>query len=135
MERKKPRFLRRGWERYSKTGLRRKKKQVWRRPHGRDNKMREKRGGYGPVVSIGYRTQKNSRGKIEDRNAIMVSNLNDLVKLKAGEIAILAKVGNKKRLEIARAAKEKNIQIYNLDINKFLKMEEKTRKKPQENKK
>lgn len=116
-------FLRRGWERYSKLGLRRKKKQVWRRPHGRDNKMREKRGGYGPVVSIGYRTQKDSRGKIDDKKVVMINNLNDLSKLKSGEIAILGKIGKKKRLEIAKKAQENKIHIHNLNVNKFLKMQ------------
>jgi large subunit ribosomal protein L32e len=114
-------FLRRGWERYSKTGLRRKNKQVWRRPHGRDNKMREKRKGYGPVVSIGYRGEKVLRGKIEDKNAVMIKNLKDLSKVKKGEIAIIAKVGNKKRLEIAKKAKAENIHIQNLNLTKFLK--------------
>lgn len=114
-------FLRRGWERYSKLGLRRKNKQVWRRPHGRDNKMREKRKGYGPVVSIGYRNEKTTRGKINEKNAVLIKNMNELLKLKAGEIAILAKIGNKKRIEIAKKAQEKKIIIYNLNIDKFLK--------------
>jgi len=35
-------FLRRTWSRYSKLGRKRKKKQKWRKPTGRDNKMREK---------------------------------------------------------------------------------------------
>ena len=122
-------FLRRGWERYSKLGLRRKKKQVWRRPHGRDNKMREKRKGYGPVVSIGYRNEKATRGKIDKKNAILIKNLNELLKLKAGEIAILAKIGNKKRIEIAKKAQEKKIIIYNLNIDKFLEKENKEKKK------
>lgn len=121
-------FLRRGWERYSKTGLRRKKKQVWRRPHGRDNKMREKRKGYGPVVSIGYRGEKVSRDKINDKKAVLVKNINELLKLKAGEIAILAKIGNKKRIELAKKAQEKKIIIYNLNVEKFLK-ENKEKKK------
>ncbi|MDD5699666.1 MAG: eL32 family ribosomal protein [Candidatus Nanoarchaeia archaeon] len=116
-------FLRRGWERYSKTGRRRKKKQVWRRPHGRDNKMREKRGGYGPVVSIGYRTQKDSRGKIDNKMVVMINNLNDLSRLKSGEIAILGKIGKKKKLEIAKKARERNIHIHNLNVNKFLDMQ------------
>lgn len=118
-------FLRRGWERYSKLGLRRKKKQVWRRPHGRDNKMREKRAGYGPVVSIGYRTQKGSRGKIDNKQVVMINNLNELSKLKSGEIAFLGKIGRKRKLEIAKKAKENNIHIHNLNVNKFLKGMEK----------
>jgi len=121
-------FLRRGWERYSKLGLRRKNKQVWRRPHGRDNKMREKRKGYGPVVSIGYRNEKATRGKINEKKAILVKNLNDLLKLKVGEIAILAKIGNKKRIEIAKKAQERKIIIYNLNVDKFLEKNKEAKK-------
>jgi ribosomal protein L32E len=125
----KPKFLRRGWERYSKTGLRRKKKQVWRRPHGRDNKMREKRGGYGPVVSIGYKQQKELRGKIDDKKVVMVNNLKDLAKIQKNEIAVLGKIGNKKRLEIAKKANESNIPIQNLNIRVFLKKNSKKQEK------
>src|SRR5512143_1190021 len=110
---RKPKFLRRGWERYSKTGLRRKKKQVWRRPHGRDNKMREKRGGYGPVVSIGYKQNKTTRGKIDDKIVVIVNNIKDLAKVQKNEIVVLGKIGNKKKLEIAKKAQESKIQIQN----------------------
>jgi len=48
-------FLRRTWNRYTKLGRKRKKKQKWRRPTGRDNKMREKRRGYPKIVSVGYK--------------------------------------------------------------------------------
>lgn len=50
----KKKFKRRTWSRYSKLGRKRKKKQVWRKPTGRDNKMREKRKSYPKVVSTGY---------------------------------------------------------------------------------
>lgn len=116
-------FFRRGWKKYSKLGLRRKNKQVWRRPHGRDNKMREKRGGYAPVVSIGYRGEKTVRGKIDNKNVIMIKNVSELSRIKKGEIAIIGKIGKKKRLEIAKKAKEEKILIYNLNLNKFLKGE------------
>ncbi|HTZ41626.1 MAG TPA: eL32 family ribosomal protein [Candidatus Omnitrophota bacterium] len=118
-------FLRRGWERYSKTGKRRKKKQVWRRPHGRDNKMREKRKGYGPVVSIGHRTAKAERGKVEEKNMIMANNVKDLSIAKSGDIVIFGKIGKKKKMEMAKTAKEKGIRVYNLNVNKFLKSAEK----------
>ncbi len=117
----KKKFLRRTWSRYSKLGLRRKKKQVWRRPTGRDNKMREKRGGYPAVVSIGYKKDKTSRGKVENKTMVMVNNLKDLQKVKKEEIAVIGKIGNKKRLEIAKKAKESNVPVYNLNLTKFLK--------------
>ena len=53
-----PKFLRRISNRLSKLGRRRKSKQVWRRPKGRDNPIREKKKGYPPMVNTGYRTEK-----------------------------------------------------------------------------
>ena len=114
-------FLRRGWRKYSKLGLRRKKKQVWRRPTGRDNKMREKRRGYPAIVSIGYKQNKNLRGKIDGKEVILIKNMNDLKNLKKNETAIIANIGMKKKLEIAKKAKEDGIKILNLNLNKLLK--------------
>ena len=51
----KNKFLRRTSNRYGKLGKNRRKKQVWKKPRGRDNKMREKRRGYPQVVSIGHK--------------------------------------------------------------------------------
>ncbi len=45
---KKKKFLRRNWNKYKRIGKGNKKKQKWRKPRGRDNKMREKRRGYLP---------------------------------------------------------------------------------------
>ena len=61
----KKRFLRRLTNRYLKLGKKRKKKQKWRKPKGRHNKMREKERGYPAVVSIGYRKNRNERGLIK----------------------------------------------------------------------
>lgn len=109
----------------SKLGKRRKKKQVWRKPTGRDNKMREKRKGHRKVVSIGY--------KSEDRKKfVIVNNVKDLEKAKGKEI-VIGNVGKKKKLEIAKAAKEKKIKITNMNAEKYLKVN--TLKKKVEEKK
>jgi large subunit ribosomal protein L32e len=114
--------------------------QIWRKPTGRDNKMREKRKGYPAVVSIGYRSDKTVRGSIEEKQPIMVYNVKDLLKLKKEEIAIIANVGKKKKLEIAKKAQEMKIEVHNINLNKFLKKnekvkEEKTKDKTKEKKK
>ncbi|RLG12340.1 50S ribosomal protein L32e [Candidatus Pacearchaeota archaeon] len=114
-------FLRRIWKRYSKLGRKRKNKQIWRKPKGRDNKMREKRRGYPTVVSIGYRTNKKQRGKIENLMPIKINNLKDLDKANEKNIVIIGRVGKKKKLEIIKKAKEKSIKIQNVNIKKFLK--------------
>ena len=118
-------FLRRGWSRYSKLGRKRKNKQVWRRPHGRDNKMREKRKGYPVIVSVGFKKDKKEKGKINGKLPIMVNNLIDLEKVKKNELIILGKMGKKKKLEITKKAQEKGIEIHNLNVKKFLKKNEK----------
>ena len=122
-------FLRRVWTRHSKLGRKRKKKQIWRRPTGRDNKMREKRRGYPATVNIGYSTEKSERGKIEDRKPVIVNNIKELENVKNNEIAILSNIGKKKKIEIIKIAKEKKIKIYNLNIDKFLKNIERKKEK------
>ena len=106
-------FLRRTWSRYSKLGKNRKKKQKWRNPKGRDNKMREKRRGYPKVVNIGYKKQMN-------KNPILIKNISELEKAKGREV-IIGKVGKMKKIEIAKKAKEMKIFIQNLNIEKILK--------------
>lgn len=111
-------FLRRTSKKLSKLGRKRKKKQVWRKPKGRDNKMRDKRRGYPAVVKIGYK-------KADHKSSIIIKNVKDLEKVKAHNLIIIGKVGKKKKIEIVEKAKEKGIKI-NLNIDKFL---EKVKKK------
>jgi len=117
----KRKFLRRSNDRYSKLGLRRKKKQKWRKPTGRDNKMREKRRGYMSVVSIGYKKPKDNKEKI------IIRNLKDLEGVGKGNIAIVGNVGKKKRIEIAKKAEKKKIKIQNMNTKKFMKKIEKVK--------
>ncbi len=124
----KKKFLRRVWRRHSKLGKRRKKKQVWRKPKGRDNKMREKRKGYPAVVKIGYK--KSGR----EENFFVVRNLKDLSKAKKiseKKTILLGKVGKKKKIEILKKAREEKIPIQNVNIKKFLR---KTNKKKEQKK-
>ncbi len=121
-------FLRRTSTTHSKLGRKRKKKQVWRKPTGRDNKMREKRRGYPVVVSIGYRKEKLDRGKLEEKNPIKIENVKDLEKIKGNEIAIVGNVGKKKKIEIAKKAIEKKIKIFNMNPEKFLKLNQENKK-------
>ena len=126
-------FLRRISNRYSKLGKGRKKKQIWRRPTGRDNKMRERRRGYPVRVSIGYK-----KGK--EIKKIVISNPKELEKIDKKVIILVGNVGKKKKIEIVKKAKEMKIKLSNLNINKFLeknkpKKEESKDKKPKEVKK
>lgn len=106
-------FLRRIWSRYSKLGRGRKNKQKWRKPKGRDNKMREKRRGYPAVVSKGYRTDVKSRGKINEKTPVVVYNLNDIKNLGKDSVAIIGRVGMKKKMELMKELHDKKIHIQN----------------------
>lgn len=110
-------FLRRTWSRYSKLGRKRKKKQKWRKPTGRDNKMREKTKGHPKIVSIGYKKSV----KINKKKQILVRNIQDLEKVKKNQIVIIGHIGKKKKIEIAKKAKEMKTPIQNLNTEKFLK--------------
>ena len=116
-------FLRRTWSRYSKLGKGRKKKQKWKKPTGRHNKMRWKRRGYPAVVSIGYQKDKASRKKI-----LIIRNLKDLDSVKKGYVVVMGKVGRKKKIEILEKAKEKKIKFQNINTKKFLKKNIKVKK-------
>ena len=114
-------FLRRISSRYSKLGKRRKKKQVWRRPTGRDNKMRERRRGYPVRVSIGYK-------KGEEIKKIVISNPKELEEIDKKAIIVVGNIGKKKKIEIAKKAKEMKIKLSNLNTNKFLEKNKPTKK-------
>lgn len=128
-----PKFLRHTSHKYSKLGLRRKKKQIWRRPTGRDNKMREQRRGKPALVAIGYSTDKKQRGKINNKTPVIVNNLSQIQNVKKENIILLGKMGKKKKLEIVKKAKEMKIEVYKLNVDKFIKMNE--RKTEDKNKK
>ncbi len=117
-------FLRRTWKRYAKLGKGRKKKQMWKKPTGRDNKMREKRRGYPAVVSIGYKKNKELK-----KNIIVIRNLKDLEEVKKNGIIIIGNIGKKKKIEILQKAKEKKVLIHSINTEKFLKKNLKIKEK------
>lgn len=119
-------FLKRTWNRYSKLGKGRKKKQVWRRPKGRDNKMREKRKGYPIVVSVGYKKKTSERKLVR-----VVRNIEDLEKTEKNDMIIIGNIGKKKKIEIAKKAIKMKIPIQNINIKKFLKKSEKQKETEQ----
>jgi large subunit ribosomal protein L32e len=107
-------FIRRSMKRFSKLGKNRKKLQKWNKPKGRDNKMRLKRKSYPATVSVGYGSSRKERGKIDGKIPMLIYNTKDLDKIKENNIAILAKIGAKKKLEIIKLAEEKKIRLLNI---------------------
>ena len=120
MKRRKQKFLRLGYTQYSKLGLRRKKKQIYRRANGIDNKVRLKMKGHLRNVNIGFRTDKKERGQIKGLKGVIVRNLEELKKIKKNEIAVLGKFGDKKKMQIAEYALKNNIQIANLNPKTYI---------------
>ena len=126
MARKK--FLRSKWRTLSKLGKGRKKKQKWRKPRGRDTQMRLQKKGNPKIVKIGYKKQK------KKKELIIIRNINELLNVKEKRV-ILAKIGKKKKIEVLKKAKEKHIEIVNINIKKFLKKLEREEREKKERKK
>ncbi|MEM0465223.1 MAG: eL32 family ribosomal protein [Candidatus Pacearchaeota archaeon] len=131
-KKKKPKFLRTGYFQYSKLGLRRKKKQKYRKAKGGNNKIRLKMKGHLTNVSIGYRSNKRTRNLIKGFLPKIINSIDDLKNLKKDEIAILAKLGKKKKIMIAEYSLKNNIKILNLNPKKFLEKIEEEKKKKKE---
>ena len=83
---------------------------------------------------IGFRQRKEERNLIKNQKPVIVHNVKELEKIGKGEIAIIGNIGNKKKIEIIKKAKEKKIQVSNLNINKILKKIEKKEMKKKETK-
>lgn len=122
-------FLRRDAARYSKFGNGKGKKAKWRKPTGRDNKMREGIKGHPVSVSIGYRSEKKTRGLLNDKTPVTILNMMDLTKINKNEIGFVGKVGQKKRIEIVKKAKELKLTLKNINVDSFLKKITKTENK------
>lgn len=118
-------FLRRNTTQYLRLGSKRKKMRKWRKPTGRDNKMRLKIKGRPKVVSIGYKSDSKLRGKIDSRELRQINNLQDVKNADKKHIYKLGKVGGKKKIEIAKLSKELNLEFINFNYNKLLKLNEK----------
>ena len=106
--------LRTNTREYKKLGSNRKKKQKWRRPRGRHNKLRERKAGHRTKPEIGSKKPKSEQEKI-----LRIFNIADLDCIKKGQEVVLAKIGKKKKIEIGKKAKENGIVIKNLNLGKL----------------
>jgi len=122
---KNKRFLRKDSWKILRLGKKKKKLRKWRRSKGKHSKIREKRRGYLTAPEIGYRNKAETRGLVFGMKSTLVHNADELKRLKAGDAAIIGKIGRKKKIELAKIAVEKKIKILNLKTEKFLKKIEK----------
>ena len=105
MIKKRKKFIRRNWDKYSRLGRGRRKLQKWRKPRGRHGKMRERRKGYPSRPEIGM--------KSPTKEIRLVGNIKELLEAGKGEGIILRKIGRNLRIDIEKKASEKGIKILN----------------------
>ena len=97
----------------------------WRKPRGRQSKLRREKKGRWAVPKIGYGTPAKDEYTIPFGNSrktpVMVSNLKDLEKINPSTSVgvVSASVGRRKAIEILSKAGEKGIPIKNLRLGKL----------------
>src|ERR687893_2280701 len=105
-----PRFIRQESWRYDRLA------ESWRKPKGKDNKMRKQFPGVPRLVKVGYRGPKKARGlHPSGYTDNLVFNVKDLGRLDPSKDAarIGHAVGQRKRLLILAEARNKGIKVLN----------------------
>jgi large subunit ribosomal protein L32e len=120
-----PKFIRQESWRYDRLA------ENWRKPKGKDNKMRKQKSGMPALVKVGYRSPKAARGlHPSGYRDILIHNTQELIKLdsKRDAARIAHTVGKKKRIEIINKALELGIKVLNPGnlMSKIQKEKEKT---------
>lgn len=107
---KRPEFVRQESWRYKRLDP------GWRRPRGKDSRMRLQKGGAPPLVKIGYRTDKRYRGLHPSGfEEVLVERVEELERIDPSRqaIRIAATLGRLKRMRITEVAMEKGIRVLN----------------------
>jgi large subunit ribosomal protein L32e len=124
---KRPEFVRQESWRYKKLSSN------WRKPKGKDNKMRKQVSGVPPLVKVGYKGPRKSRGlHPSGYKDILVFNTKDLAKIDAKKdaVRIAHGVGNKKKIDIVTEATKLKMKILNPGKIETKKLTEKVETKP-----
>jgi len=108
--RERPRFIRsEGW-RYTRLG------EKWRRPRGKDNKMRLQKRGWPPLVKVGYRSPRMYRGLHPSGfREVLVYTVSDLEGLnpKIHAVRLAASLGGRAKLRIYERALSIGLRVLN----------------------
>jgi large subunit ribosomal protein L32e len=107
---RRPKFIRQESWRYDRLA------ESWRKPKGKDNKMRLQKSGVPVLVKVGYRGPRAARGlHPSGYRDNLIHNTAELVKLdpKKDAARIGHTVGKKKRIEIINKAVELGIKVLN----------------------
>jgi len=107
---KRPKFIRQESWRYDRLA------ENWRKPKGKDNKMRKQKSGMPAIVKVGYRGPRIARGlHPSGYTDNVVHNAAELAKLdpKKDAARIGHTVGKRKRIEMIAKATELGIKVLN----------------------
>lgn len=102
-------FKQQDYFRYKRLGTK------WRKPRGRQSKLRIKKGGSGRKPSVGYGTEKTKMHMIRGLKVFNIRTGSQLGSLPENSgIFISGSVGSKKAVEIYKAASEKGFTVLNM---------------------
>ena len=107
---KRPKFIRQESWRYDRLA------ENWRKPKGKDNKMRKQKSGMPAIVKVGYRGPRVSRGlHPSGYTDNLVHNVNELARLdpKKDAARLGHTVGKRKRVGMIAKATELGIKVLN----------------------
>jgi large subunit ribosomal protein L32e len=107
---RRPKFIRQESWRYDRLA------ENWRKPKGKDNKMRKQKSGMPAIVKVGYRGPRVARGlHPSGYTDNLIHNAAELARLdpKKDAARIGHTVGKKKRIEIINKAVELGIKVLN----------------------
>jgi large subunit ribosomal protein L32e len=123
---RRPKFIRQESWRYYRLA------ENWRKPKGKDNKMRKQKSGMPAIVKVGYRGPRAARGlHPSGYSDNLVHNTAQLATLdpKKDAARIGRTVGKKKRIEIINKAEELGVKVLNPSNLKSKMRKEEERKK------
>ncbi len=110
-----PNFRRQEWYMWKRLG------EKWRKPRGRDSKLRVRKRGKGKMVTVGYRVPREVRDlHPSGLSEVMVANVTELDGIDAAKQAarIASSVGRRKREQILKKAGELKIRVLNPGVKK-----------------
>ena len=123
---RRPKFIRQESWRYERLA------ENWRRPKGKDNKMRKQKSGMPAIVKVGYRGPRAARGlHPSGYTDNIIYNAVELARLDSKKDAarIGHTVGKKKRIDIINKAMELGVKVLNPGNLMSKKQKEKEKKK------
>ena len=86
---------------------------TWRKPRGWSSKKRQRLHGH-KLVDPGFGSPKADRGKYKGHEIVRVTSITQVKTLKKNQVALVGKLGSRKRIEILKALIESKIPILNI---------------------